>query len=82
MDNDRYLQRRADKSALPNQSSYSPHHYIIWSPQGGAPTVSWSRRKMAEAEAQRLAVLHPDKAFIVFKATLVHRGAEMRGENV
>lgn len=47
------------------------HHakfWMVWSPQGGAPTRKHASRAEADAEAERLAEKTPLRQFFVLKA--------------
>lgn len=46
-------------------------------PAGGQPTVLQPNREIADAEAKRLAAMHPDKRFAVFEAAVVGMTAEL-----
>lgn len=42
--------------------------YIIWSPQGSSPpSVTFTRRWLAQRESERLSLAHPDQVFHVCK---------------
>ena len=42
--------------------------WMVWSPQGRAPTHKHFSRETADAEANRLAKQHPGQEFFVLKA--------------
>jgi hypothetical protein len=42
--------------------------WMVWSPQGRAPTVKHQSKESAKAEARRLAVVAPGDDFFVLKA--------------
>lgn len=45
-----------------------PKFWMIWSPQGRAPTYQHTSRVSADAEAERLAKANPGAEFFVLKA--------------
>lgn len=50
--------------------------WVVWNPDGQAPTMRHWTRLSADTEAQRLASLHPDQDFFVLKAMAGRRGVE------
>jgi hypothetical protein len=42
--------------------------WMVWNEYGDTPSYKHDTRASADQEAERLAQLHPDKAFIVLKA--------------
>lgn len=42
--------------------------WMVWAPQGHAPTKKHQTREAAEAEAERLATMHIGQSFFVLKS--------------
>lgn len=50
--------------------------YLVWNPEGRAPTKRHGNYAAAYREAARLAELDPNKSFYVMQALVVSRGVQ------
>ena len=60
----------------PPTLNYAPF-WLVWHVDGGAPCYRHPTRASAEAEAERLARLHPGKAFAVMESVCARLTGDM-----